>query len=99
MVYVKDVAFGVAQAVHADRLTHHTYNIGVGELVTPEGVVAALAATFPGFSASKASGYAAKGNPVLQPFDISRARAELGYQPRYDLAAGLRDLAEEIQRG
>jgi nucleoside-diphosphate-sugar epimerase len=99
MVYVKDVAFGVAQAVHADHLPHHTYNIGVGELVTPDDVTAAVGATFPGFSASKAPGYAAKGNPVLQPFDISRAKAELGYAPRYSLEAGLRDLADEIRRG
>jgi nucleoside-diphosphate-sugar epimerase len=99
MVYVKDVAQGVALAVHAERLAHHTYNIGVGELVTPDGVVAAMQATFPGFTASKAANYAVKGNPVLQPFDISRSRAELGYQPRYDLAAGLRDLADEIRRG
>jgi UDP-glucose 4-epimerase len=99
MVYVKDVAFGVAQAVHADRLPHHTYNIGVGELVTPDGIVAALQSTFPGFNATKADNYAAKGNPVLQPFDISRARSELGYTPRYDLAAGLGDLAAEIRKG
>jgi nucleoside-diphosphate-sugar epimerase len=99
MVYVKDVAQGVARAVHAERLTHHTYNIGVGELVTPADVTAAVARTFPGFTATKAANYAVKGNPVLQPFDIGRARAELGYEPKYDLAAGIRDMADEIRRG
>jgi nucleoside-diphosphate-sugar epimerase len=99
MVFVKDVARGVAAAVHAEKLPHHTYNIGVGSLVTPDDITATIARIFPGFTASKAANYVVKGNPVLQPFDIARAKAELGYEPRYDLEAGLRDMAEEIQRG
>ena len=99
MVFVKDVAPGVAAAVHAERLPHHTYNIGVGSLVTPEDVTAALARVFPGFTATRAANYTVKGNPVLQPFDISRAKAELGYEPHFDLEAGLRDMADEIRRG
>jgi len=100
MVYVKDLARGVAQAVHAPALPHHTYNLGSGELVTPDDVVGAIRQTFPDFTAARPAGYAGgKGSPILQPFDISRARAELGYELRYDLAAGLRDMAEEIRRG
>jgi nucleoside-diphosphate-sugar epimerase len=30
--------------------------------------------------------------------DISRARRELGYEPRFDIEAGLRDFVAEIRR-
>jgi nucleoside-diphosphate-sugar epimerase len=30
--------------------------------------------------------------------DISRARRELGYEPRFDIEAGLRDFIKEMQR-
>ena len=100
MVYIKDLARGVAKAVHAGTLPHHTYNLGTGEIVTPDDVVAGLRQTYPGFTAARPAGYAGgKVGQFLQPFDISRAKAELGYEVRYDLAAGLRDMAEEIKRG
>lgn len=37
--------------------------------------------------------------PRTQPFDLSRSRAELGYEPRYDLDGGLRALDAEIAVG
>ena len=43
-------------------------------------------------------GAGGKGAQIEQPFDISRARNELGYELRYDLEAGIRDLAGEIRR-
>jgi nucleoside-diphosphate-sugar epimerase len=99
MVYVKDLARGVAQAVHAERLPHHTYNLGTGILVTPDDVVGAIRKTFPGFAAARPAGYAGgKGSKVLQPFDISRAQAELGYEVHFDLEVGLRDMADEMRR-
>jgi nucleoside-diphosphate-sugar epimerase len=99
MVYIKDLAKGVAQAVHAASLPHHTYNLGTGVLVTPADVVAAVQQAFPGFTAERPAGYVGgKGAQILQPFDISRARAELGYEARHDLAAGIRDMATEMQR-
>ena len=100
MVYIQDLARGVAQAVHAERLPHHTYNLGSGEVVTPDDVVGALRETFPGFRAARPEGWAGgKGQAFLQAFDISRAKAELGYEVRFSLAAGLADLADEIRRG
>ena len=34
---------------------------------------------------------------IEQPMDISRAQDELGYELRYDLDAGIRDIAAEIK--
>jgi nucleoside-diphosphate-sugar epimerase len=100
MVYIKDLARGVAQAVHAEQLPHHTYNLGQGVIVTPSEVVTAIQKVFPGFTAARPAGAGSGkgGAPILQPFDISRARSELGYEIRYDLGAGIADMIAEVRR-
>ena len=98
MVYAKDVGRGVALAAHAGRLSHQVYNIGSGVLVTPDTIVQALQRVIPGATASRSGPARADRHPRRQPFDISRARADLGYEPQYDLDAGLRDFVAELQR-
>ncbi len=99
VVYVKDVARGVALAAHAERLPHQVYNIGTGVIVTTEDLVKTLQRVIPGATASRVGPPRPDPFPRLQPFDISRARTELGYEPRYDLESGLRDFIEELKRG
>jgi UDP-glucose 4-epimerase len=98
MVYAKDVGRGVALAAHAERLPHHTYNIGSGVVVTPDDIVAALQRVVPGATASRSGPARPDRHRRLQPFDLSRARADLGYEPQYELDAGLRDFIAELQR-
>jgi len=98
MVYVKDVARGVALATHAERLPHDTYNLGSGVVVTPEDIVQTLQRVVPGATASRNGPARPDPFPRLQPFDLTRARAELGYEPQYDLEAGLRDFMEQMKR-
>ena len=100
MVYIKDLARGVAQAVHAEQLPHHTYNLGQGVIVTPVDVVAAIQKVVPGFTAARPAGAPGGkgGGQILQPLDISRAVAELGYEIRYDLDAGIADMFTEMRR-
>lgn len=98
MVYAKDAAHGVALAVHADRLPHHTYNVGSGVLVTPDMIVAALQRVIPGASASRSGPPRPDRHPRRQPFDLSRARADLGYEPQYDLEAGMRDFMADLRQ-
>lgn len=98
MVYVKDLARGVALAAHAERLNHKVYNLGSGVIVTPDDIVRTLRKIIPGVTASRNAPPRPDPYPRLQPFDISRARAELGYEPQYDLEAGLIDFIEEFKR-
>jgi nucleoside-diphosphate-sugar epimerase len=98
MVYAKDAARGVALAAHAERLPHQIYNIGSGVVVTPADIVQTLQRVIPGATASRGGPARADRHPRLQPFDLSRARADLGYEPQYALEAGLRDFVAELQR-
>jgi nucleoside-diphosphate-sugar epimerase len=87
MVYAKDVGHGVALVAHADRLPRSIYNIGSGVLVTPDGIVETLQRIIPGATASRGGPARADRHPRRQPFDLTRARTDLGYEPRYNLAA------------
>ena len=94
--YVKDVARGVAAAIHAEKLAHTVYHLGSGKLSTSSDVVAALAQIVPGFTATR-SEPAKEAAVRRQPMDNSRARSELGYEPRYDLVSGLTDYLAELR--
>lgn len=98
LVSVRDVAEAVALAVHAPRLLHDVFHIGTGVLTTTESLVQALQAIYPGSSASRSSPARPDRYPRLQPLDLSRSRSELGYEPKYNLVAGMRDLIAEMKR-
>jgi len=98
MIYCKDVARGVALAAHAERLPHQIYNLGTGVIVTPDEIVETLRRIMPEVTASRGGPSRVDPHPRVQPFDLARARAELGYEPRYDLEAGLRDFIDELER-
>ena len=92
-IYVKDLANGIALTVHTSPLPHQVYNLGSGALTTVEDVEQALGKIFPGIKMSR-------GNltPARPRMDITRARAELGFNPEYKLEAGLRDYVAELKR-
>jgi nucleoside-diphosphate-sugar epimerase len=93
-IFVKDLANGIALAVHTSPLPHNVYNLGSGTLTTVEDVEAALRAIFPGLGLKRG-----KLTPARPRMDISRARTELGFNPEYRLEAGLRDYIAELKRG
>jgi len=92
-IYVKDLANGIALAVHTSPLRHQVYNLGTGTLTTVEDVENALRNIFPAINMSR-------GNltPARPRMDITRARAELGFNPEYKLEAGLRDYVAELKK-
>ncbi len=97
-VYCKDIAAGVALACERP-LRHRLYNLGSGRLGTSEEVAEAIRAALPGASVKVLP------RPVAGPFwtheqrlDVSRAQADLGYEPAFDLAAGVADFADHIRR-
>lgn len=96
-VYAKDVALGIVLACEKP-LKHAVYNIGSGALTGPNDVIAAIAAAVPG------SKPAMLPEPVIGPFwrherilDITRMRNDLGYEPRFDLVAGVADFVKELR--
>jgi len=93
-IYVKDLANGIALAVHTSPLPHQVYNLGSGTLTTVEDVEAALKIIFPGINMKRG-----KLTPARPRMDITRARAELGFSPEYKLESGLRDYVAELKKG
>jgi UDP-glucose 4-epimerase len=92
-IYVKDLANGIALAVHTSPLLHQVYNLGSGALTTVEDVEAALGKIFPGVKMSRG-----KLTPARPRMEIARARTELGFNPEYRLEAGLRDYVAELRK-
>lgn len=99
MVYLRDVARACVLAAHAENLVHRTFLIGTGQLVTLRDVAAAIREVIPHASIEVRGG--------LDPwkigfksyclFDISRARAELGYEPLYPLRKAVQDYVQTLQ--
>jgi UDP-glucose 4-epimerase len=96
MIYVKDVARAVADATHAARLPHDVYNVGSGKLDTPESILEALRRVVPDAQAERPPDAVGGRQTRHQPFDLGRSSAELGFEPQFDLEAGIRDLAAAI---
>jgi nucleoside-diphosphate-sugar epimerase len=91
-IYAKDLANGIALAVHTSPLPHQIYNLGSGTLTRVEDVEGALGKIFPDVKMSRG-----KLRPARPRMDISRAREELGFNPEYKLEAGLRDYVEQLK--
>jgi UDP-glucose 4-epimerase len=92
-IYVKDLANGIALAVHTSPLAHQVYNLGSGTLTTVEDVEEALGKIFSGVQMNRG-----KLTPARPRMDITRARTELGFNPEYKLEAGLRDYVAELKK-
>lgn len=89
-VHVADVAAAALLAADATGLRRTTYNITGGEQVSLKEAAARVQAEFPDADFSIGAGYI----PSLDrqpPFDLTAAREDLGYEPRFDLTSGVRD--------
>jgi len=92
-IYAKDLANGIALAVHTSPLPHQVYNLGSGTLTTIDDVEEALRKIFPGVQITRG-----KLTPARPRMDITRARTELGFNPEYKLEAGLRDYVAQLEK-
>jgi UDP-glucose 4-epimerase len=88
-VYVKDCAAGCVAAVLAGSTPSGVYNIGTGVASTLRQAAAILREIVPGCEISVGGG--ALPAKHLCRLDITRARTELAYEPRYPLRDGLAD--------
>jgi UDP-glucose 4-epimerase len=92
--YAADAAHGISLALRAAAPRHVTYNIAGGRSYTVRDVVDALRRVAPHASVSVGPGQwdddPYQSLNLRGPLDISRARDDLGYEPRYALEDGLR---------
>ena len=99
-VYAADAAQGAVRAALAPHLDTWVYNIGMGQVYkVPEIVALVEQATgrkleLDVYEAPSASGYTGDSYPT----DLSRARAELGYEPEYPMEAAIRDYVAWLDR-
>jgi UDP-glucose 4-epimerase len=98
--YAKDIAAGVVAACLTENLQHRVYNLGPGRTYSLEEIVGAVKKIEPGADISI-------GGPMNDAlaralrnsgFDVSRAKADLGWAPEYDLEAAFRDYAAVLRQ-
>jgi NDP-hexose 4-ketoreductase len=95
-VDARDVAAAVLAAGAAPALPHAVINVGSGTGVPARALVKELIAVagYGGPVHEDSGGSARSGDQDWQQADISRARADLGWRPRRDLASSVSDLWE-----
>jgi UDP-glucose 4-epimerase len=99
-IYNKDSALGIYLATTAGKLEHRAFNIGSGIGRTLNDFAAVLRRRIPGADITIGPGLNFLGSPypLAGVYDISRARAELGYEPQYDLERAIDDYLENLAR-
>jgi NDP-hexose 4-ketoreductase len=95
-VDARDVAAAVLAAAAAPALPHAVVNVGSGAGVPARTLVKELIAVagYDGPVHEDSAGSARSGDLDWQQADITRARADLGWRPRRDLASSVADLWE-----
>jgi nucleoside-diphosphate-sugar epimerase len=100
-IEVEDVTDAVSRALFSDKPLSRAYNIGLGKTYDSDGLRQALRSALPdlrfeiGRHPRAAEVGAHRDRDVL---DISLARRELGWYPKFDLEAGVARLAEWLKR-
>ncbi len=99
-IYHRDVANGIVLACFAENLEHRTFNVGTGKGETLQHMIEILNKIFGEVPIKIGPGLNPLGskNLAYSVFNIDRARRELGFSPKYDLEAGVRDYIETMKR-
>jgi nucleoside-diphosphate-sugar epimerase len=94
--YIEDAARGTAMLYQARRLKHNIYNIATG-VPTNVGTVAELAQKYSSFQVKVELG---PGELMqrAEALDITRAKAELGFEPQYDIETGIQKYAAWMKK-
>ena len=94
-VYAKDVGAALDSAVTVAAPRDHVFNIGSGVVTRFDDLITAVRAVYPKLEVEVEPGE----RPVAKsaPMDITRARKQLGWQPRFSLLDGLRDYHADLR--
>ena len=97
MCYVKDCAKAVALLQLAPRLSHRTYNVASGRMLTNGEVAAAVRKLVPDARIELPEGCSARSADFR--LDIGRLRNDTGYQPSYDTDRATADYITWLRDG
>ncbi|MEK9659073.1 MAG: NAD(P)-dependent oxidoreductase [Chloroflexota bacterium] len=87
--HVEDLARGIAAVHLAKALPNRVYNVGSGKATSNKQILAAVQAALPNATCPSLKPGRTPGNPENPVMDISRAKADVGYEPRYDITSGI----------
>jgi UDP-glucose 4-epimerase len=93
-VYVKDAALAIREAIFVEKPTTRIYNVGSGEVVTPETLAAAINAAIPG---ARIVPGPAEMSPAARLIDSSAAARDLGYHVQWPLERAIADYIAELR--
>lgn len=99
MLYAPDCGRAIALLQMATTLNHGTYNIGSGRVTTNREVATAIVRAVGGPAPVLAAGRS-PGAPARDAYlDISRLRADTGFEPGHDLEAAIADYVRWLRAG
>jgi UDP-glucose 4-epimerase len=90
-IYNKDAALGVYLACTAPALNHTAYNIGSGTLATLQDFANEVRRLLPNADIEVGPGISEEQPNYNCLYDISRARADLGFEPRFAIGEAVED--------
>jgi nucleoside-diphosphate-sugar epimerase len=99
--HILDIVLGILKALDHPQHRYDAYNIASGQATTIAEIIAVIQELIPTAQLSADSGPYRHGDRVEMvrkgALDVSRAAAELGWRPRYDIRTGLADYIATIR--
>lgn len=97
-LYVEDCARGIQKIQHASKLNHRVYNLGAGRAIAPAAFATAVARTLPNVQLTLKSGAGPHHRPDAFE-DLSRIRADVGYEPEDTPESAVEKYVAWLQQG
>jgi UDP-glucose 4-epimerase len=93
LIYARDCGRAIALLTLAENLNHRTYNVASGSVTSNDELATAIAAVVPDFRVELLDG------EPSQDFllDITRLKADTGYQPAYDTRTAVADYVDWLR--
>ena len=98
MCYVKDCAQGIQLLTLTEKLRHKIYNIGGGRATTNGELLAAVKHAVPACTLALQEGRSPRWRKDVY-MDISRIKADTGYEPKYTVETGVQDYVAWLRAG
>lgn len=96
LCYVSDCAEGIYRLHGAKRLNHRTYNVGSGRATSNQELRSAVIQSMPAAEIALNPGHSRSYRPDAF-MNLDRIRADVGYQPQYDLSTAVAEYADWLR--